>query len=339
MAGKTQISGMFREKNIPLTGHIDLTYKCNLRCRHCCVVQEEREELSFDEVRYILDQLYEMKTFALIFSGGEALTRPDILEILDYARQLNFRINLYTNGTFIDSHFADELKKIRIDSLGVSLYGVKPRTHDGITCVAGSHAATLEAISLLRDRNINITLKSTIMQPNFHELDALHNWSSEKNIFHEFSYTIVPMLNKSQENLKLRLTNHQCKVFLTKPWAYSFAQSRLNNDERSKKKGLCSAGVSSFNISAYGDVHPCEYLRLKAGNIRERSFSEIWKSSSVLLQIRSTNFSDLHKCSTCDLADKWCNICPGLAWLEHGDWLGPALEGCRKALIRREIYG
>lgn len=339
MSQDVNISGMFSKKCIPMLGLLDVTHGCNLTCEHCCVVPEGREELSLEGIKDILDQLHAMNTFSMIFSGGEVLTRPDIFDILAHARSLNFRINVYTNGTLLDSAKAEELKRLKVSNVGVSIYGHSPEVHDGITGVAGSHAASVEAIRLLQERGLHVSVKTTIMSRNFHELTAMHEWAQERRVFHELSYMIMPQLDQGQENLHLRLSDDQCREFLSKPWVYGFSKERLEGNLESAGDSLCSAAVRSFNISPHGDVYPCVYLRRPAGNLKERSFADIWWNSPVMQELRAARITDLRACSACELRGRWCNVCMGLAWLEHGDWREPAQEACRKARLRREIYG
>ncbi len=346
------LTHIFTDKKIPLAGLFEVTYVCNLKCQHCCVedegepvINEGNEELSLEEIKSTLDELYKMHTFALVFSGGEAMTRPDIFDILSYARKLNFRINLYTNATLIDENAADELKKLKVNNIGISLYGATAKTHDTITRVPGSYEATTRAISLLQERGLYITLKSLIMKPNFSETKKLREWSKKRNIFHEFSFTIHPLLNGSKKNTNLRLSDEEAEEFTRQTLDIEFARDSFIDQEEipnsvaiEDRENICPAGVTSFNISPYGDVYPCVYLRLPAGNIRNTSFASAW-NAEIMQTLRKTRFTDLKKCSKCDLAEEWCGVCPGHAFLEVGDWLEPSPEACRRARIRREIYG
>ena len=327
------ISKSLFKKFIPIKGLFDLTYHCNLRCQHCCIVGENREELALQEVKCIIDQLFEMKTFILLFSGGEPLIRSDITDILSYARKLNFRVELFTNGTLLDRNLAREFAGIGVNNISVSLYGVSDKVHDEVTGVDGSYEATVRAIHILRECGINITVKSSIISTNFEEADDLYKWSSKAGIFHQFSCVIVPMLNGSKDNIK-SLSEDQVRAFLKKPWVRQHAASSMVEQQNDR---ICSAGVTSFNISPYGDVFPCPYLRISCGNTREVNFSESWNSPSMRY-IRKISLDDLDACSKCELAKKCCNICIGQAWLENGTFLEPSSSRCQYSKILNETY-
>ena len=73
---------------VPLSAHIDLTFRCNERCIHCYLDHEDYGEMTTAEIKGVLDQLAEAGTFFLTLSGGEILLRKDFFEILEYARYL-----------------------------------------------------------------------------------------------------------------------------------------------------------------------------------------------------------------------------------------------------------
>ena len=114
--GKIDSFGSFINKAavnfFPLACLFELTYRCNLSCKHCYVVSKKTKELSKLEVFAILRQLKDMRCLNLIFSGGEILTRKDFFAIAAYARKLNFNIILYTNGTLIDAKTADKIREM-----------------------------------------------------------------------------------------------------------------------------------------------------------------------------------------------------------------------------------
>lgn len=121
------------ENCIPFNVQFELTYRCNLSCRHCYVVQDKQKELTFKEITSILDQLVEMGTFYLCFTGGEIFTRKDIPDILWYAKEKGFFLILLTNGTLITDKEIDELKELGPLGIEISLLGARDKTHDFIT--------------------------------------------------------------------------------------------------------------------------------------------------------------------------------------------------------------
>ena len=96
--GERLVETCVRE-NIPYAVQIELTSKCNLKCRHCFMVKDKGVELSSEEIMAIIDQLVDMGTFYLAFTGGEIFTREDLFEIARHAKRKGFFLTFMTNGT------------------------------------------------------------------------------------------------------------------------------------------------------------------------------------------------------------------------------------------------
>ena len=83
--------------HVPLNASIEITLRCNIRCLHCYNFDRDepraacdKPELSTDEIRRVMDDLRAAGCLFLMLTGGEILSRPDLFELLDHARSLNF---------------------------------------------------------------------------------------------------------------------------------------------------------------------------------------------------------------------------------------------------------
>lgn len=99
---------------------------CNLNCVHCYTDFRRRpysDELSNAEAQAMIDDLAGFGAPGLLFSGGKPLMREDVLELVDYARQLGIRPVLSTNGTLITPAVAGRMKRAGLTCVGISLDG------------------------------------------------------------------------------------------------------------------------------------------------------------------------------------------------------------------------
>jgi len=326
---------------VPLICLFELTFDCNLSCKHCYIVRKKAKKLSKSEVFNILGQLKDMGCLNLIFSGGEIFMRKDFFEIAAYARKLNFAIILYTNGTLIDEKIADRIRELDMLRVEISLYGFK-ETHDGITQNKSSFDRTIRGIRLLTERKIKVVIKEVLMAQNISEVWNLQKFATEelgvswKRIGGTTS--ISPCDDGSKRPLKYRATDEQLREYIKEIIRqYKNKGIDIKWPERTGNRKLCEAGFQLCNISPYGEVNLCSQLRLNKDNsLRDKSFKEIWLEHKEIKKFRNTQIEDRIECRGCELM-RYCNVCPGIAFAEKGSMLAKLPEACRTAKMLKEV--
>ena len=148
---------------IPLGVQLDLTYRCNERCIHCYLDHDDHGEMTTAEILGLLDQLAAAGTFFLNISGGEIFMRPDLFEIVEYARKLQFSVKLKTNAVMIRAAKAKRIAALNVESVQVSLYSHDAATHDQITKLPGSFKRTMEGVRFLRDAGVKVIFANVLM--------------------------------------------------------------------------------------------------------------------------------------------------------------------------------
>jgi MoaA/NifB/PqqE/SkfB family radical SAM enzyme len=90
---------------------INVTYNCNLNCIDCYNKKHfsQKKELTFKQIKNIINQAIDLGLKIILLTGGEPLLRPDIFKIISYAKEKKLYVCLATNGLLID---IDSLKKI-----------------------------------------------------------------------------------------------------------------------------------------------------------------------------------------------------------------------------------
>src|SRR6202790_2999170 len=155
--------------NIPLSAHLDLTYRCNERCIHCYLDHHDHGEMTTAEITDLLDQMADAGVFYLTLSGGEILMRRDFFEIVEHARARTFCIKLKTNGVLIREKEAERLRALGVESVQISIYSHRPEVHDAITKMPGSFRQSIEAGGLLRKYGIHGDRANVLMTQNAHD--------------------------------------------------------------------------------------------------------------------------------------------------------------------------
>jgi radical SAM protein with 4Fe4S-binding SPASM domain len=82
--------------------------------------------------------------------------------------------------------------------------------------------------------------------------------------------------------------------------------------------GSCPAGKYYCRITPEGDVTPCPYMPVSAGNLRETSFAELWERASVFQELRDPRLGG--RCGACEFS-KICGGCRCRAYATYGDYL------------------
>ena len=154
----------------------ETTRACNLECPHCrAQAQKSRspDELSTLEAKRFIDQLSALAKPILVFSGGEALVREDIYELIQYAHQRGLKAALATNAALIDQDAARRLKESGIVLTAVSIYGSSAEAHDNFCGRSGAFAKTLAGIENIKSAGIKLQINTTITRKNLSELENI----------------------------------------------------------------------------------------------------------------------------------------------------------------------
>lgn len=322
---------------VPLQAAIELTYGCNLRCKHCYIDQPVRkhtsDELSLEEWCDVLDQLVQMGTLSVYLTGGEILTRPDFFDIALEVKKRKFMLWLATNGVLIDADVAARLKELRPYWIAISLYGATAETHESVTGRAGSFARTVAAIRLLREQGLRVSAQGLLMDSNAQDGTALKELGESLGVDVTIGFQLAPTKGCAISPQQYEATYQALSTNA------STSDYLLENYPRDSGPDICKAGKSICAVSPTGDVFPCLLMPLRVGNVREQSLEQIWHAqvSPELERLRALRKEDLTSCRNCDKA-LFCDRCMGVALGETGSLTGRPDSVCRYAAMRAQLY-
>ena len=320
-----------RAASAPLHVLIELTYRCNVRCVHCYLAGRE-DEMSLAEWTGVLDALAAEGCLILTLSGGEVLLRKDFFDIAGAAKERGFGMRVFTNGTLVDAKAADRLAALNPIVVEMSLLGGTAETHDAITLKKGSFARTIRAAELLGERGARVKLKTTLMRGNVAEARRMEAVAERLGAEHQVAFVLMPKRDGDQSPLALQVDDRALRRYAerrTRDVPEAPVPLAVGDD------GLCSAGRSACSISPSGDVYPCVLLPMKAGNVRERPFGQIWRSSPALRQMRDLVQSHKIGCTGCDEEGHF--FCPALNMLQTGDPTHMTPQATRGQALWRDL--
>lgn len=322
----------------------NITRSCNLKCIHCYSDSEGKKydgELSNEEGKALIDDLADFKIPALLFSGGEPLVRPDLFELIRYAKEKGIRTTLSTNGTLITKDIARELHEIGMAYVGISLDGIG-EINDKFR---GKEKAFEQAMTGFRncvETGQRVGLRLTLTRHNYENLHQIFDFIETENIQRACFYHLVYsgrgkdiqgndlthqetrkamdiILDRTEDFHKrgmdkdiLTVDNHVDGIYL---YMKLLKKDPQKAEEVLKQLewnggGTYSSGVGFGDIDFLGNVHADQFwMYYSFGNVRERKFSEIWMDTSdkLMAGLKSRPTHIKGKCSRC----KWFKACGG----------------------------
>ncbi len=320
----------------------NVTKQCNLRCVHCYASADPRpdpDELTTREGMALLEDLARFGCPVVLFSGGEPLMRPDILDLIHRAVELGMRAVLSTNGVLIDRALARELKKLGLSYVGISMDGLE-EVHDRFRGVKGAFKKAMEAVENCKAEGIKVGLRFTINRINASEIPGIFDLVKEHRIPRICFYHLVYAGRGSrlmEEDLSHEETRRWVDYIIDRTkelhdqglrvevltvdnhadGPYLYLRMKREGNPRAEEvyellrmNGGNNSGVGIGCVSWDGSVHADQFWRhYSFGNVRERPFSEIWLDTSdpLMAKLKEKKKWVKGRCARCRFLD----VCAG----------------------------
>jgi radical SAM protein with 4Fe4S-binding SPASM domain len=319
----------------PMIVSWELTNACNLNCKYCFndSGREFGDELTKDETHNVLKGLYDAGVFRIEFTGGEPMMRPDFIDIIKDAHDMDFIISVASNGTLINENIASILKEAEVAHVQVSLDGLK-ETHDYHKGFAGAFDRVVQGIKCLKDHDIRVHARMTATKKNISEIEevlklsaslgadefnVMRVWTSGRAQDGQLNLNADQIISLNSEMQRLMdlykmdigIRYDHCGFFVREAF-----QPYKEHNER-----MCQCARTICTIKPNGIVTPCEVLTMRAGDLRVETFADIWRNSPVMDEFRSFNPDNLKgTCGKCSDRNICGGNCRALALLHHGDF-------------------
>lgn len=322
-------------KNMNIT--IDVTTKCNLRCKHCRT-NEIVHELSLDEIKIIVKKCKDFKPRGVFISGGEPLTRSDIADVIKETKKLAPVTILNTNSLLLTEEKLKELIDVGLNYIQVSLDGIE-KYHDFIRG-KGTYKKTIEKLKLISKYSdkIKLHISSVVSSINIDVMEELvHQIIDVEQIKVQiFGFKRFVPSNELKESGalgkdglkelydKLEKLNKQyidkTKIVSDMPMKNIFQEKRVYEimDKYNLNCVGCSAGINGISIRNDGTVTPCTLLYISCGNILKESLEDIL-NNDIMKKIKNREVGG--KCGNCK-HKMICGGCRACAYQLSGNPLG-----------------
>lgn len=332
-------AGIQRKNEFPLTANLVVTERCNLRCRHCYVVPPDNssDELTKEEIATVLDDLVEAGTLRLTITGGEPTLRPDLFSIIQEAVDRHFAISLKSNLSLFDEQQIAQLAKYPLHEVSTSLYSDIESEHDEFVGMEGAWKKTVSALNALVKQGVRVRVAIMVMNWNFRRISHLLDLCEKQGWLYGADIRVHHRYNGDDMPCSLQASQEELLEVLKDSRLYNEPVNRPNHGSL-VKYSLCGAAYVQSCIKPNGDIWPCLMLPFVLGNIRQKSYLEIWRTSEQKKEISQISWNDCEECVQCSLINK-CHRCIGEAFLEHGTINKPATLDCftTKLLEKRTV--
>ncbi|MEW6087423.1 MAG: heme b synthase [bacterium] len=324
------------------------TSACNLGCLHCrasATSSPANGEITLDEGKKLIDDVVTFAKPVIILSGGEPLMRFDeICELSRYSTEKGLRVVLASNGTLFSPERIKKLIASGIQRVSVSLDGSNEASHDSFRGLKGAFREALKGISELKKAGLSFQINTTITRRNKDEIQKIAALVKELGAAALHIFLLVPTGRGKQIegdeispqeyedildwfykesknvniNLKATCAPHYFRIMRQRAKEEGKQVTVQTHGFEAMTRG-CLGGVGFCFISSQGDVQPCGYLPVTAGNIRKEKFSRIWQNSKLFTDLR--DLSKLKgKCGICEYK-VFCGGCRARAYARDNDYM------------------
>ncbi len=310
----------------------ELTYACPLQCPYCANpidYAKHNSEIGTEDWKRVLTQARKMGAVQLGLSGGEPLTRPDLIEIVQHARELGYYSNLITSGYGLTEEKIVQLKEAGLDHIQVS---IQASTQELNNHLAGtdSFEHKKQVAHLVKKHGYPMVLCVVIHRENIHQMaDILKMAEALGADYLELANTqyygwahanrdlLLPTKEQFEEAEKIaqafkETVAGKMKIYYVVPDFY----------EDRPKACMNGWGTTFLTIAPDGVALPCHSARelpnLECPNVKDFSIQEIWNESKAFNFFRGDDWMQ-EPCRSCDEKEKDKGGCRCQAYLLAGD--------------------
>jgi radical SAM protein with 4Fe4S-binding SPASM domain len=292
----------------------EITRLCNLSCPHCysAATKKERNELDTDESLAIIDAAGELGVRMLAWTGGEPLLREDLEKLISYAAEKKIISAITTNGVLLDRKRANNLKKIGVRAIQISIDGsTAERNYKIRRATPEEFDKALDAVRICKELGFEVGMAMLIGEENLDDAEDYIKLAAKMKADSVRLCGFVPFGRGKGQNYRLGFSKRKIdlKKFVLKygQWekplvAFDPAFGPLPPYYYFHE---CEAGKTMFYLSCEGNVYPCTSLLGKEniiGNVRQRSLLDIWNDPKM------TEVADM----SVESIDGFCRTCKHL---------------------------
>lgn len=322
-------------EGIPISGTFELTPRCNFNCKMCYVhlrpeeIPQNGVELTAKEWLRIAKEAKAAGTTWVCVTGGEPLLHPEFPEIWQSLTEMGFFLTLQTNASLIRGKMLDLLDRCPPRQVKVTLYGSDDDVYQAVCGVENGFTQVNEGIHNLMSVGIPVTLVSTIIRQNQHDVERMAFYAYRHGLKWLPTASVKPSLRgASTDALSVAVTEK------LEEQAQKNAEARLREgrflDPNRKPATYCKDYRLGYWVVWNGMMRFCSFMNEPNIPVRNLPFKEAWRQ---LLDFEEA-LDWPEECKSCEAA-KVCQRCAASVATEKGKGNSVSLKKCKRI---QQIY-
>ena len=333
----------------PLNVYWEMTQACALACRHCraeAMPQPHPRQLTHEESLRFLRQIPEFgdPLPQLILTGGDPLSRPDLIELVDAARALGIPVSITPSATpTLTREILVQLKEHGVEALGLSLDGSNPGLHDAIRGIPGTFERTLEAARWAAELDMPLQINTLVTAETAPDLKNTYELLKAVRVARWGLFFLIAVgrgrvLSALEPGEAEELMGWIYEIMKEAPFVVATTEApsfRRVAVGRMRAEGLSGEqiqrstigrgfGIRDGNgivfVSSTGDICPAGFLPVAAGNVRSANIVQVYRESPLFAALHDpTQFGG--RCGRCEYK-MLCGGSRARAFTAGGDPLG-----------------
>jgi len=310
----------------------ELTYKCPLQCPYCSNPLDyaaHSHEISTEDWKRVLSEARKMGAVQLGLSGGEPLTRQDLEQIVQHARELGYYSNLITSGYGLTEERIMALKTAGLDHIQVSIQASSADLSDHLAGTK-SFEHKKQVAHLVKKHGYPMVLCVVIHRENIHQMADILAMAEELGAdylelantqYYGWAHLNRDRLLPTKEQFAAAESIAQAfKEKVAGKMKIYYVVPDFHEDR--PKACMNGWGTTFLTIAPDGVALPCHSARelpgLDCPNVNDFSIEEIWKESKAFNFFRGFEWMQ-EPCRSCDEKAKDFGGCRCQAYLLSGD--------------------
>jgi AdoMet-dependent heme synthase len=344
----------------------ETTQACDLACKHCRAEAQplhHPDELSTGEAKQLLEVVRRFGPIIFVFSGGDAMKRPDLVELVRYGASLGLRMAITPATTPLTSREKlIELRDAGLSRLAVSLDGSNAEIHDEFRRVAGSFAHGLRILRESQEIGLSTQVNTVVSRHNLDDFERQCELMATLGIVFWEVFFLVPMGRARPQDVaspqEFEAVFHRLydlagtapfdiKATAAPQYTRVVRQRRASEEGRrgngpapeaaamagdgiGRARGV-NDGDGFLFVSHTGDIYPSGFLPIAAGNVRRDDLVDVYRNAPLFRKLRDKELRK-GKCGVCEFLPV-CGGSRARAYAMTGDYL--QAEPCCAHIPRR----